>query len=162
MSEGLCLVSGNFFSCMCRSGLSQRLEKTHLQVSRSLRVALPALVLCSQNSRHLFSRHSNFCLFNQPDFWALQPRNCPWAVSQSIVSSPYHLGCHFLRDHSPILPLSQCLETLVSYILSDFPFFMLEIESSPYYIIMAGKNVIYLLSKNMVFGNISFSPLLSN
>lgn len=138
MSESLCLTSTleNFFSCMCRSEFSQRLEKTHLQVSRTLRVAPPSLEFCSQNSRHVFSQNSNFYFFNQPDFWALQPGNCPWAVSQSIVSSPYHLGCHFLRDHSPILALSQCLETLVSYILSDLPFFMLEIESSPYYIII--------------------------
>lgn len=98
MSEGLCLTSGNFFSCKCRLGHGQRLENTHLQVSRTLRVALPSLVFCSQNSRRLFSQDSNFCLFNQPDFWAKQPRNCPWVVSPSIVSSPY-LGCHFLRDH---------------------------------------------------------------
>lgn len=103
----------------------------------SLTSPLPLSVLCSTNSCHLGrppwvpNSVQQDCIINSTrlqvltEFPLTMLRSRNYLQTESQGDCRTHFLCSvFLRDHSPVLPVAQCLKTLFHIFLSSFELFM--------------------------------------
>lgn len=146
VNSGICLTCCwlNVFSHTCSAELSQRLQRTHRNISETLCIIL-SLALCPTNARHPREFQSPFLQLRQ----TLQPGNCLWA--EVWVSCRAHLT-ELVVFSSRIVILYRFIadvrKALFQTFLSDFSFFLLEINpGSSTSSWLEGKYLSYCLSK---------------
>lgn len=127
LSGGIFLTFNTFLTCMCRSALSWRLDRTSVQILKnSFSVSVPSSSgFCPENPATLAYQKSKLYFLNSKDYWALLgfilivlcPGNPLHAVN--LGTHRTHLICSFSSmEDSLVSSLVQCLKTAVSYILS--------------------------------------------